>query len=93
MPAAAQSRTRPLFRLAWAVVIAILLVLLLPYLLVPLYRVVGPARPRCLALGYRRAREHSFVPLERMAPALPVTVIASEAGASAATRHRLARDQ
>jgi len=44
MPAATQSRSlrRPLLRLAWAVVIAILIVLLLPYLLVPLYRVVNP---------------------------------------------------
>ena len=81
MPAAAQSRTRPLFRLAWAVVIAILLVLLLPYLLVPLYRVVNPVSTPMLWRWATGAHvEHSFVPLERMAPALPVTVIASEDG-------------
>ena len=83
MPAATQSRSlrRPLFRLAWAVVIAILVVLLLPYLLVPLYRVVNPVSTPMLWRWATGARvEHSFVPLERMAPALPVTVIASEDG-------------
>ena len=78
MPAATHSRTRPIFRLAWAVVIAVLLVLLLPYLLVPLYRVVNPVSTPMLWRWATGARvEHSFVPLERMAPALPVTVIAS----------------
>src|SRR6476469_3986762 len=83
MPAATQSRSlrRPLLRLAWAVVIAILVVLLLPYLLVPLYRVVNPVSTPMLWRWATGARvEHSFVPLERMAPALPVTVIASEDG-------------
>jgi len=83
MPAATQSRflRRPIFRLAWAVVIATLVVLLLPYLLVPLYRVVNPVSTPMLWRWATGARvEHSFVPLERMAPALPVTVIASEDG-------------
>src|SRR5712671_801973 len=81
MPAATHSRTRPIFRLAWAVVIVVLLVLLLPYLLVPLYRVVNPVSTPMLWRWATGARvEHSFVPLERMAPALPVTVIASEDG-------------
>jgi monofunctional glycosyltransferase len=83
MPAATQSRPlrRPLFRLASAVVIAILFVVLLPYLLVPLYRVVNPVSTPMLWRWATGARvEHSFVPLERMAPALPVTVIASEDG-------------
>src|ERR1700716_269094 len=83
MPAATQSRTlrRPLFRLAWAVVIAILFVVLLPYLLVPLFRVVNPVSTPMLWRWATGARvEHSFVPLERMAPALPITVIASEDG-------------
>src|SRR3954453_3204119 len=83
MPAATQSRSlrRPLLRLAWAVGIVILVVLLLPFLLVPLYRVVNPGStpmPWCGGTGARV--EHSFVPLELMAPALPVTVIASEDG-------------
>src|SRR4030081_2196063 len=81
MPAATHSPTRLIFRLAWAVVIAVLLVLLLPYLLVPLYRVVNPVSTPMLWRWATGARvEHSFVPLDRMAPALPVTVIASEDG-------------
>ena len=55
--------------------------LLLPYLLVPLYRVVNPVSTPMLWRWATGARvEHSFVPLDRMAPALPVTVIASEDG-------------
>ena len=83
MPPATQPRRlrRPLSRLAWTVVIAVLVVLLLPYLLAPLYRVVDPVSTLMLWRWATGARvEHSFVPLERMAPALPVTVIASEDG-------------
>jgi monofunctional biosynthetic peptidoglycan transglycosylase len=83
MPPATQPRRlrRPLFRLAWIVVIAVLVVLLLPYLIVPLYRAVNPVSTLMLWRWATGARvEHSFVPLERMAPALPVTVIASEDG-------------
>jgi monofunctional biosynthetic peptidoglycan transglycosylase len=62
-------------------VIAILLVLLLPYLLVPLYRVVNPvSTPDAVALGHRARVEHSFVPLERMAPGVAGHRIASEDG-------------
>jgi monofunctional glycosyltransferase len=60
-PRAAKQRQRPrrwLSRLAWALVAAVMIVLLLPYVLVPLY----------------------LVPIEHMAPALPITVIASEDG-------------
>jgi monofunctional biosynthetic peptidoglycan transglycosylase len=82
MPAATQRPLRrPLLRLGWAVAIAILVVVLLPYLLVPLYRVVNPVSTPMLWRWATGARvEHSFVPLERMAPALPITVIASEDG-------------
>jgi monofunctional biosynthetic peptidoglycan transglycosylase len=55
------------------------LVLLLPYLLVPLYRVVDPVSTLMVwrwATGARVVR--SKVPLERIAPVLPATVIASE---------------
>jgi monofunctional biosynthetic peptidoglycan transglycosylase len=56
-------------------------VLVLPYLLVPLYRFVDPVSTLMLARSLRGARvERSFVPIDRMAPALPVTVIASEDG-------------
>jgi monofunctional biosynthetic peptidoglycan transglycosylase len=76
-----RGQRRSLSRLAWAFASAILIILLLPYLLVPLYRVVNPVSTLMLwrwAIGARV--ERSFVPIERMAPALPVTVIASEDG-------------
>jgi monofunctional biosynthetic peptidoglycan transglycosylase len=58
-----------------------MIVLLLPYVLVPLYRVVNPISTLMLWRWASGARvERSFVPIERMAPALPVTVIASEDG-------------
>ena len=58
-----------------------MIVLLLPYVLVPLYRVVDPVSTLMLWRWASGARvERSFVPMERMAPALPVTVIASEDG-------------
>jgi len=61
------------------VAIALALVLLLPYLLVPLYRVVDPVSTLMVwrwATGARVVR--SKVPLERIAPVLPATVVASE---------------
>ncbi len=81
-PAVPQSRQRRWpARLAWGVLIAVVFVLLLPYLLVPLYRVVDPVSTLMLWRWARGARvERSFVPIERMAPALPATVIASEDG-------------
>ena len=72
---------RWLKRLAWIVLIAILIILLLPYLLVPLYRVVNPVSTLMLwRWAHGQRVERSFVPIERMAPALPMTVIASEDG-------------
>ncbi len=62
-------------------IIAIVVILLLPYLLVPLYRVVDPVSTLMLwrwAIGARV--ERTYVPIDRMAPALPITVIASEDG-------------
>ncbi len=89
MPVATQSRPRPaprprrrwLSRLTWAAALIVGLVLLLPYLLTPLYRVVNPVSTLMLWRWATGARvEHSFVPIERMAPVLPITVIASEDG-------------
>jgi monofunctional biosynthetic peptidoglycan transglycosylase len=76
------AKPRPwLFRLARGVAVAILVVLLLPYLLVPLYRVINPVSTLMLWRWAKGARvERSFVPIARMAPALPITVIASEDG-------------
>jgi monofunctional biosynthetic peptidoglycan transglycosylase len=63
------------------VLIVLLVILLVPYLLVPLYRVVDPVSTLMLWRWAHGARvERSFVPIDRMAPALPVTVIASEDG-------------
>lgn len=69
------------FRVVRWLVAAIVAVLLLPYLLTPLYRVVDPVSTLMLArwaLGKRVDR--TFVPLERIAPALSRSVIASEDG-------------
>jgi monofunctional biosynthetic peptidoglycan transglycosylase len=83
-PRAAAPTRRPsrwLARLVWAVLIVLLILLLLPYLLVPLYRVVNPVSTLMLwrwAIGARV--EKTFVPIDRMAPSLPMTVIASEDG-------------
>jgi len=70
-----------LSRLARGAALALTLVLLLPYVLVPLYRVINPISTLMLWRWATGARvERSFVPIERMTPALPVTVIASEDG-------------
>jgi monofunctional biosynthetic peptidoglycan transglycosylase len=59
--------------------IVIVSILLLPYLLVPLYRVVNPVSTLMLWRWANGTRvERGFVPIERMAPALPITVIAAE---------------
>jgi len=68
-------------RLARGVIVALVGVLLLPYLLTPLYRVVNPVSTVMLVrwlTGKRVVR--SFVPLKRIAPVLPRTVIATEDG-------------
>jgi monofunctional biosynthetic peptidoglycan transglycosylase len=72
---------RWLKRLAWLVLIVVLVILLLPYLLVPLYRVVNPVSTLMLwRWAHGQRVERTFVPIDRMAPALPMTVIASEDG-------------
>src|SRR5262249_583291 len=74
-----QPRRHPFWRRARIVVIALVLVLLLPYLIVPLYRVLDPVSTLMVwrwATGARVVR--SKVPLERIAPVLPATVVASE---------------
>jgi len=68
-------------RFARWLIIAVLAVLLLPYLLTPLYRVVDPVSTLILArwiLGKRV--ERTVVPLQRVAPVVPRTIIASEDG-------------
>jgi monofunctional biosynthetic peptidoglycan transglycosylase len=54
---------------------------LLPYLIAPLYRFVDPVSTLMLWRWATGARvESTFVPLDRMVPVLPVTVIAAEDG-------------
>lgn len=68
-------------RLIKTIVLIVVLVLLVPYLLTPLYRVVDP--PSTLML-WRRATgqrvERVWIPLGAIAPALPRSVIVAEDG-------------
>jgi monofunctional biosynthetic peptidoglycan transglycosylase len=61
--------------------IAILIVLLLPYVLTPLYAIVNPASTSMLWRRLSGARvEHHYLPLNRMSPSLPLMVIIAEDG-------------
>ena len=74
-------KQRRLRHASWAALTLLLLLLLLPYLLVPLYRVVSPVSTLMLwrwAHGMRV--ERTFMPITRIGPALPITVIAAEDG-------------
>ncbi len=63
------------------VVFAILLVLLLPYLITPLYRIINPVSTVMLWRHLSGARvEHHFVPITRISPSLPLAVIVAEDG-------------
>jgi monofunctional biosynthetic peptidoglycan transglycosylase len=75
------SRRKTAFRVVLWLIVAVVAVLLLPYLLTPLYRVINPPSTLMLArwvLGKRVDR--TFVPLERIAPVLARSVITSEDG-------------
>jgi monofunctional biosynthetic peptidoglycan transglycosylase len=64
-----------------ALLIVILIVLVLPYLIVPLYRFVNPVSMPMLWRSLTGGRvERIFVPIGRIAPSLPLTVIMSEDG-------------
>jgi monofunctional biosynthetic peptidoglycan transglycosylase len=69
------------FRLLRALLVLVLILLVTPYLLSPLYRFVDP--PSTLML-WRRATfaqvEQTWVPLAAISPALPRTVLAAEDG-------------
>ena len=78
---------RPLWRWLRFAVVAILLVLLIPYALVPLYRVVDPVSTLMLWRHAKGARvERTVVPIERIDPGLPRAVVAAE-DASFCTHH------
>src|SRR5215510_5864954 len=83
-PAGAQEPSRVRSRLARAikiVVIVLLIALLLPYLLVPLYRVVNPVSTLMVWRWLTGARvERQVIPIARMAPSLPLAVIVAEDG-------------
>jgi monofunctional biosynthetic peptidoglycan transglycosylase len=68
-------------RLLWRAAIVLLMVLLVPYLLVPLYRVVPPVSTLMIWRWATGARvERVWTPLDAMTPALPRSVIMAEDG-------------
>jgi monofunctional glycosyltransferase len=68
-----------LFRVARAMLIVLLVLLLLPYLLTPLYLFGRPVSTLMLWRWATGARvERSFVPIEAVAPALPLAVVIAE---------------
>lgn len=70
-----------LVRVIRIVIVALGTVLLLPYLLAPLYRVIDPVSTLMIARWATAKRvERTVVSLTQIAPALPRTVIASEDG-------------
>jgi monofunctional biosynthetic peptidoglycan transglycosylase len=74
-----RSLRQNLSRLARVLLVVVLIVLLLPYLLVPIYRFIDPVSVPMLwrwMTGARLAR--TVLPIGRMAPILPATVIAAE---------------
>jgi monofunctional biosynthetic peptidoglycan transglycosylase len=80
-----QPQRRPARQILWRLLklfaLIVLAILLLPYLLTPLYRFVNPVSTLMLARWATAKRvERSYLPIDRMAPALPMTVIASEDG-------------
>jgi monofunctional biosynthetic peptidoglycan transglycosylase len=67
------------YRIGRGLIVAVLAALLLPYVLVPLYGIFNPVSTAMLWRWMTGARvERTFVPLERIAPVLSRTVIATE---------------
>ena len=67
------------FRVVRWLVVALEILILLPYLIAPLYRVINPVSTLMVGRSILGKRvERIWVPLERIAPVLPRTVIASE---------------
>ena len=67
------------FRLVRLAIVLILAVLALPYVLAPLYRIFDPVSTVMVWRWIKRAPvERTFVPMERIAPVMARTVIASE---------------
>ena len=78
-----QSGTKRRTALRWLLRVAVLVValMLLPYLITPLYAVIDPVSTSMLwrRLGGARV-ERQYVPIARISPALPLTVIVAEDG-------------
>ncbi len=69
------------FRIVRAMIVILLVLLLLPYLLTPLYLVARPVSTLMLWRSLTGARvERNYVPIDAIAPVLPLTVIAAEDG-------------
>jgi monofunctional biosynthetic peptidoglycan transglycosylase len=67
------------FRIIRAVAVAILMVLLLPYLITPFYLIVNPVSTLMLWRSAKRAPVvRTWVPLRTIAPTLPLSVIVAE---------------
>jgi monofunctional glycosyltransferase len=72
-------KASPLRRIAIPVAIVLLVLLLIPYAVTPLYRVIDPVSTPMLWRWATGARvERIVVPLNRIAPVLPLTVILAE---------------
>ena len=81
------SHRKTAFRLVRWLIVAVVAVLLLPYLLAPLYRVIDPVSTLMLARWVAGKRvDRTFVPMERIAPVLPRSVLTSEDGRFCAHR-------
>jgi monofunctional glycosyltransferase len=75
------SQASPLRRIAIRVAIALLVLLLIPYVIAPFYRVIDPVSTTMLWRWATGARvERIVVPLDHIAPVLPLTVILAEDG-------------
>src|SRR5260370_29563425 len=67
------------FRMIRGVAVAILVVLLLPYLITPFYLVVNPVSTLMLWRAAKRAPVvRTWIPLRTIAPTLPLSVIVAE---------------
>jgi monofunctional glycosyltransferase len=77
-----RSRARfPLRRLLLAIAVIVLVLLALPYLIAPLYRFGEPvSTPMLWRWATGGHVERTFIPLSRIAPVLPLTVILAEDG-------------
>src|SRR5579862_3440951 len=84
MPAAAKAKRVPMPSLRRLLIFAVVIVfafLSLPYLIAPLYRFVDPVSTPMLWRWATGARvERVWLPLDRISPALPLTVIVAEDG-------------